>query len=78
MAGELKLLEITTGENSSAKDEATKELSDDITGVLSAVASLELTVIDGELVTSAMFETASEEDIAAEDKATIELSEDSE
>ena len=76
MAEELILLKTTPDEDSAAKDVATKELSDDITGVLSTVASLELTVID--LVISTMLETPSEEDVTAGDKATTELSEDNE
>lgn len=78
MAGELELLKTTPEEDNAAKDEATKELSDNITGVLSTVASFKLTVIDGELLISAMLEGASEEDITAGDKATTDLSEDSE
>ena len=78
MVYELELLEITAGEDSAAKDEATKELSDAITGELSTVASLELTVIDDEPLISAMLETTSEEDTTGGDKATTDLSEDNE
>ena len=75
MGKELEGLVTTTGEDTIADDEATKELSDGNAVVLSIIASLELTVISGELVVSALLETVSKEDITVGDNASTELAE---
>ena len=75
MGKELEVLATTTGEDTIADDEATKRLSDGNAVVLLINASLELTVISGELVVSALLETVSKEDITAGDKASTELAE---
>ena len=57
MSFELELLETTTGEDTTANDEATKELSEENTGVLSSTEGLLLLFIDSELVVAALLET---------------------
>lgn len=71
-----RLLEKACAEDITLEDESFKEPPENRAGVVSPIPRLELTFMDSELVMSALLETGTDKDIAAEDKTTTVLSED--